>query len=337
MEVGQRVIIPDGKIGWYPYVVKKGRRIIPEIKPSVILASGGPYTGLLAAARLSKMFNLPWVAELRDLWADNHTVRKIFPLSIIDESLERATLSSATRIITVSEPLADKLRDKYGNSKVEVVYNGYEKDDFIVACKAKNVSKDSMNYSSKLRISYFGMIYRQQSPKSLFAALDSMRDEEGRLPIELHFYGAKYPGSFFGLAARSNMTDILFYHGQVPHRQSLSAQVNSDLLLLLLWGDKKIKGILTGKLFEYLGAGRPILAVGPKTDSAGEFVKKYKLGFVSDDPEKIKQYLIKKVIEKKENGEVKQCSMNSYAREFFTRKRQTEKLARILQEVIEAR
>jgi len=181
------------------------------------------------------------------------------------------------------------------------------------------------------------MIYRQQSPKSLFIALDRMRDEEGGVPVELHFYGPKYPSSFFGLVAKSNMTDIVFYHGQIAHKQSLSAQVNSDLLLLLLWGDKKVKGILTGKLFEYIGANRAILAVGPETDSAGEFVRKYKLGFVSDDPEKIKQYLAQKLVEKRENGEITQYSQNTYPREFFTRKRQTEKLARILQEIIEAR
>jgi len=334
-ETGQKIIIPDGKIGWYPYVLDKGREIIPEIKPSVILASGGPYTGLMAAARLSKMFNLSWVADLRDLWADNHTVKKLFPFSIINESLERRTLSSASKIITVSEPLADILRNKYGNSRVEVVYNGYEEDDFITAYKAKSVLKRNKADFRKLRISYFGMLYRHQNPKSLFMALKKIKDGKGSVPIELHFYGPEYPGSFFDLVTKFNVRDIVFYHGQVPYQKSLSAQVDSDLLLLLLWDEERVKGILTGKLFEYIAANRAILAVGPETDSAGEFVKKYKLGFVNNDPDKIKQYLTKKLIEKKENGEVKQCSMNSYVREFFTRKKQTEILARILEEVIQ--
>src|SRR5205807_973392 len=98
-------------------------------QPDVIFSSALPPTSHLVARRLSRKARLPWVAEFRDLWTDNHAFQRIQPLLTVERILERWAMREADALVTVSEPLADTLRKRL-NKPVFVVPNGYDPDDF---------------------------------------------------------------------------------------------------------------------------------------------------------------------------------------------------------------
>src|SRR5690606_23851967 len=122
--------LPDGQIGWLPWALAAGRRVVRDWRPHLIFATARPFTGLLAAAQLSRVDGgTPFVAELRDLWAGN-PYDDVPPWRLrIDAALERHVLTRAAGLVTISETLAADLRRRYGKPVV-VVMNGYDPRDY---------------------------------------------------------------------------------------------------------------------------------------------------------------------------------------------------------------
>ena len=267
--------VPDGQVGWYLYAVAAGKRLMGDWKPDVIYASAMPYTSLLVASALSRQFGVPWVAELRDLWAGNYYHNYGPVRRRLEIHMEKAVLSGASGIVTVSEPLAEQIKQKY-DKPVAIITNGYDPEDY----NSKYIFRgESGNSAESKVISYTGTIYAgKQDPTPLFVALKE-KCNQSICNIQVNFYGR----NLFGikpLIQNHGLAGIVNAHPAVPYRESLSVQMSSDVLLLLLWSDPGEKGVYTGKLFEYLGAGKPILAVGPKDNIAAKLVTSYGFGRV---------------------------------------------------------
>lgn len=278
---------PDGKIGWYSFAVRKGRQLIKEWEPDIIFASAMPYTGLLVASKLSNETGIPWIAELRDLWIDNHYANHYKIRWNVEKRLEANTLKTAAGIVTVSQPLANVLTEKYGKP-VKVVFNGFDESDYTftsgeIAEIQKMLGTDSFN------ICYTGMIYQgRRDPSPLFKALAMMNSN---IPIKVHFWG-RYLGIVNKLASIYGVEEKVFVHEPVSHHESLCIQSQSDLLLLLLWNDPKEKGVYTGKLFEYIGAGKKILAIGAKDNVAAQLITERNLGIVTNEIDELQRFII---------------------------------------------
>lgn len=315
------VRFPDKYIGWYPWAISAGKRLLKDWKPDIIYASAVPYTSLLVAKKLSQQFGTPWVAELRDLWVDNH-YREYGPLrNWLDAKMEKRTLETASGLVTVSEPLAEKLRSKYSQPCV-VVPNGFDPDDYDNEMKPEEGS---------LRIVYTGSFYQgKRDPSSLFKALHLLG--ENKDSVNVHFYGPSL-GIAVDLAKKFGCEGNVEVHAPVSHKESLRSQQKADILLLLLWNDPSEKGVFTGKLFEYLGARRPILAIGPSDNVAAQTIIERGAGVVSNEPETIADYL-KMWIEKKQKG-IPIESPPEEATKGFTREEQANKLAEFLEQVLE--
>jgi glycosyltransferase involved in cell wall biosynthesis len=324
-DVGQRTIIPDGKIGWYPFAVKKGRELIEKINPSIILAMGGPYTGLMVAAKLSKEFGIPWVADILDPWANNYSIKKYFPLSVLNRQLERKTLSTCSKILIVTKPWADELRDQYGASCVGIVSNAYDDEDFMKTLKPEYGNENKIN------VVYTGYLYRRQVPEVFFAAVRQFLNDIPDARIEVNFYGPMYPSFFFDYVKKYQLEESVCYHGQVSYQEAVDLQREADVLLLFTWGTK---GVLLAKTLSYIGAGRPILAAGPKNDTTAEFVEENKLGMASNEAELIKEFLQEMYCEKKQSGRIASPRIDDSLKTFFTYRNQTKKLLSVLEEVI---
>lgn len=264
--------IPDGQIGWYSYAVRAGRRLIAGWTPDMIYASAPPFTGLMVARRLAREAGIPWVGELRDLWTDNYYADWPAWRRAIEVPLERRVLSSAAGLVTVSDPLADRLREKY-TPPVAVIPNGFDPDDYPRGAASPN--------AAELRIVYTGTIYPgRQDPSPLFAAVKSLGEEGRRIKIE--FYGRTLPG-IRQLAEGFGLGDQVGVHAEVPFLESAQLQASADILLFLQWNSVAEPGVFTGKLFEYLGARRPVLAVGMPTGVAPDLIRDRSAGFASDD------------------------------------------------------
>lgn len=310
---------PDDRVGWLPYALTAGSRLIKEWRPDVIYASGAPFVALVAASRLAGQFGIPWVAELRDLWADNHNYRLPLWRQRLDGWLERRILASAHGIVTVTEPWAETLSKKYGKPTV-CIPNGFDPADF-----PERVAQDQ---DKVLRLVYTGAFYPAgQNPVPLFAALELLGPRSELVKVQ--FIGTD-PHLVRQLARNYGVASRLEFSPSIPYRESLLRQVQADVLLLLLW--QTPPGCYPGKVFEYLGARRPILAVGPSTDIAAKLVGERAAGIITDQPEEIANLLEKWLLQKK-GGEIP--SLDSSVSRGLSRKERAEDLILFLEGVLQ--
>lgn len=309
---------PDGQIGWLPYAKKAAGRVIEEWRPDIIYASALPYTSLIVGSALSKKFGLPWVAELRDLWVDHHNRDNSSSLrNKIEERLEHRVLSDSAQIVTVSEPWLEMLQRKY-RKRTSIILNGFDLSDY------QGIAQPSSG--GPLHIVYTGSIYkRYQDVSPLFRALKELNAKPEH--IKVSFIGRNL-GNTGNLAQKHGVEDLVEVREPVSYMQALALQAQADILLFLLWNNKAETGVYTGKLFEYLGAQRPILAIGFDNNLAADLVGDCDASFVSDDSAKIALRIREWLTQKADEGFIPPRNDNVAAR--FSREEQARKLEQLL-------
>jgi glycosyltransferase involved in cell wall biosynthesis len=192
----------------------------------------------------------------------------------LERYIETKTLSRAAVLVTVSEPLKCKLQQLH-NKPVAVVLNGYDPADY------PNYTTEPSSHLP-LRIVYTGRIYPgKQDPTPLLSALERLL-QSGRISmseVRVDFYGPN-PHAMHGVAKHFPIVrPMLRIHGEVSHTEALALQTAADALLLLAWTNPHEKSLYTGKVFEYLGARRPILAIGPRGGVLDELFEETRPGF----------------------------------------------------------
>jgi hypothetical protein len=313
---------PDGQIGWLPFAVRAAHQICRNWRPDVILGSALPMTSLLVAERVAKKHKVPWIAELRDLGVDGHNYGQPAWRRRIETFLERKSLSSAKGFITVSEPLAETLRASYGKPTA-VVLNGYDPADYL-----GNVSPPTDD--GPLRIVYTGMVYEgKQQVAPLFEALRALGALSAR--VRVSFYG-RYLQSVATEASRMGVGRLVEIHPPVSHRESLGLQCQADVLLLLLWNAERQAGVYTGKLFEYIGARRPILAIGNDRNVAAQLIADRGAGVVLTNSAGILEQLRRWILQKQNQRFI--APPDPEAALGLTREEQTRKLEAFLNHMV---
>lgn len=267
---------PDKYLGWYFFALKKAELIHKDFNPDIIFSSATPYTSHLIAKRIKKKYGTTWVAELRDLWADNHYIKH----SNFNSFIEKTTLLKADTIVTISDPLVEKLKEKY-EIPIYKIQNAYDKYDYE--------QKDNSVKNKKLKIIYTGSLYAgKRDPSPLFQALE--KKSELKKYVKIDFYGQK--SSFLNsLIKKYKLDNNVSYRGEVSRQEIIQLQKQADILLLLTWNNPLEKGILTGKLFEYIGSSKPILSIGAVNDSASNLIKDNKFGIASNSPDEIASFI----------------------------------------------
>nr|WP_273701999.1 glycosyltransferase [Acetomicrobium sp.] len=254
------IAYPDEYKDWYHYGVKTGHNLLREMQFDALLSSSGPVTTHLIAKELKMRNNIPWIADFRDLWTLKHhypygPLRKWF-----DTRLELKTISWADALVTVSEPEADKQGSLHRGKPVFAIPNGFDLDE---------VTQLQIPLTKEFTITYTGTIYNRtiygnkQNPTPLLRALRELI-VEGLINPDItlvRFFG---PPDYWleREIINHNLGDIVKQYGTVPRDVALARQRESQILLLLNWDDPREVGVYTGKLFEYLAAKRPILAIG---------------------------------------------------------------------------
>ena len=285
--------LPDGQVGWLPFGLREGARLITTWRPDVIYASAMPFTSLIVASRLSRRFKIPWIAEFRDLWVGGPYYDYPPWRRWLEAPLERAVIRGADGLVTVSDPLADTLRKKFGKPTATIL-NGYDSEDIPAVSTTYPPDRERLN------IVYTGMVYPgRRDPSSLFEAIARLGEEGKR--VRVRFFGRMLPG-VEELAKKYGVQECVELHGPVSHRQSLRHQIEADLLLLLLWNDPREHGVYTGKLFEYLGARRPIIALGLEDGVAASLIRERAAGIASNDPGDLCSHLHRWITQKYHDG-----------------------------------
>lgn len=274
---------PDSEKGWKPFAVKAGDELLQNEDVDAMISSSSPATANIIASELKKKHNIPWVADFRDLWTQNHnysysTFRKFF-----ERKLELKTLEMADAIVTVSPLWTEKMKMLHKGKRIYTITNGFDPD---------KMSNRKANLTSKFTITYTGQIYTKQDPSKLLAALKDLISERAIDPkdVDVRFYGPEN-----ALLAKKieeyRLSAIVRQCGTVPREISFEKQRESQLLLLLKWEDPRERGVIPGKVFEYLAGRRPILATGGTNDVAKELLNKTSAGTDAQTVEEIKSAL----------------------------------------------
>jgi glycosyltransferase involved in cell wall biosynthesis len=311
---------PDPLVGWYPFARSVALRVGRNWRPDVILASSPGPTALMVANSVASRLRAPWVAEFRDLWMDHPALDWPAWRRSIGERLERRTLSTAAALVTVSKPWAESLRRKFGKP-VAVVTNGFDPEDFPRTTEVPF-------REGTVRLVHTGTLDgASRDPSPLLAAISRMDTLTPK--VRVAFYGPADTLVLAGELAKSHGVQAnVELIPSVPYRESLRAQTEADVLLMLLWTDPNVRGWHSGKLFEYMGARRPVLAIGPAGDVGAELIQARRLGVVLSNPEQIARQLEEWIDVKSRVGGIP--APPAEAAVGFTREEQAAELGKVL-------
>ncbi len=250
--------VPDDRIGWVPFACAAGWRILRSQPVRYVLTSSFPNSAHLVGRHLKRRFRIRWVADFRDGWTQNPYFAR-YPTALhraLDGRLERSVLREADAIVTVSEPIADHLRRAGGGDRVHVIPNGFDPDDFA--------GIEPERYD-RFTIGYTGTLFMQRSPEVFFTALRALLDDHPGMADNLQVvFRTRFQPEHLKAIDRHNLGGVVRNLGMGTHREALRLQMSADALLVLEGDAPNSEIMLTQKIFEYLAAGKPILAVTPR-------------------------------------------------------------------------
>jgi hypothetical protein len=316
--VGRSLLhVPDPSLSWALAAFNASIEATRRWRPDAIAVSGPPFSSFIAASRLSRRLNIPWVADYRDLWSNNTYYPYPSPRRALDRLIERITLRGAACLVTVSEPLADDLGRLHGR-RAEVVLNGHQPSD--------DGAEGQPRLPGRLNLLYAGQLYPgKRDPQPLFEAIALLgASGDG---IRVHFAGP-HGEQAKESAHRAGIPDIVIDHGQIERAEALRLQYRADVLLLLMWNDIGEKGVYSGKLFEYLFTRRPILMLGWADGVAAQLIRSREAGVVLNDPEAIAVQLRTWLAEAASPDGIR--SLPSSVTNGLTREEQNMKFARVI-------
>jgi hypothetical protein len=233
--------------------------------------------------KLKVLTGIPWVNEYRDLWYGNPYKTTTKANKEIEFSWEKEMISEVDALVTVSEPLKEDLV-RYHNKPTYVVYNGY--DDGLDQLDTRK--------HGPVHVVYTGYIYKgKRDPELLFRALSELKIENPKLAakIKVSFYGQGMLNLLTEDVRRWDLSDTVLLNEAIEHGRVIEIQKNADILLLLGWNDPKEKGVATGKLFEYIGRKKMIMAITYPLGVVADILQKTNLGKVFSTTEEIKLFL----------------------------------------------
>ena len=335
---------PDDSDRW----LKPAFNYLKSYNFDVVISSYGPYVCHNIALQLKKNGNIKrWVADFRDLFVDSPIYTGIPFFFFIEKKMEKDFLDNSDIITVVSQSMKKVLSKKTG-TPIEVVYNGFfnenyefiQKKDFSIDLDP-NILKILFD-KNILKIVYTGTVYESRKLDNLLVAIKDLKNEGVLSGNNFRFILA---GAYNVIEKikKYNLEELYIYLGLLDFKSSLKLQYLSDILLLpleeinekKLKGDiDKYKGILTGKIFEYLGLNlyklTPIWVINKSVDD--EKIEILNSSGVStiffDDVDKIKKYLIKALNERE--SFLNQYKVNRDYIIQFDRKEQAKKMYEII-------
>jgi len=264
--VRANVFLPDARVGWVPFAVRRGYRLLKNSPFDAILTSGPPHSTHLSGALLQALTGVPWVADFRDPWTDINYYHELPHTPIarrLDAALERMVLHRADAVATVSPSWRDLLArkvDAASSDRFVVVQNGFDAAD--VQPRTAAVSDDVFT------LTHVGSLYASRNPTALWAAVKQLRDQRAVPKMGIRLVGSVAPGVETALRDHG-LSDCTEHVPYVPHDEAVAYMKRAALLLLSIEDFPHAAGMMTGKIYEYLAAGRPVLGIGPaKGDAA---------------------------------------------------------------------
>ena len=301
------IFIPDARMLWIHPSYRFLKKYLKVNSVDVIVTSGPPHSLHLIGLKLKKKFNIPWVADFRDPWTDIYFYKDLkltWIADAINRKLEKKVLKQADLTVVVSKAMADSF-ERIGAKRIEIIPNGYDHVDYEF-----NANLDNSIFS----LVHVGTIPPNSNCNKFWKAISMMaeKNKEFNEKLQIQFVGDIDRSVIeslkeYGLLGKAKII------GYKPHSEIPAFQKSAQALLVFIPSNSK--EILTGKIFEYLAAKRPVIAIGPaggnldtlltetgagvmlSSDSDSEiyeglkgFWDGYKSGWSSFNPQNIEQY-----------------------------------------------
>jgi len=259
---------PDRWASWLPFAVRAGKKLIAEEKPSAIFSTYPIATAHLIGRRLADWSGLPWIADFRDSMFDDE-----YPAGArerhINKRLDREAVTGSTRAVFTTPSTRDMYAQRYPDlpeDRWSVIPNGYDEKDFR---NPMSETIDSTKHrTSPLVLLHSGTLYPiERDPIPFFNALSHLKRHKlissDRLRIKLRATGHDH--YYDGVIHDAQLQDIIQILKPLPYKAALQEMMEADGLLL--FQAKGCNHQIPAKLYEYLRAQRPIIAL---THSSGD-------------------------------------------------------------------
>ena len=273
---GEVFAYPDSMKYWKAPAVEAASEIIENESIDAILSTSSPITSHIIAHELKEKYDIPWVADLRDLWNLNPYINHTFIRRHFEKRLEMKTFRNVDALTTTTQLAKETLKGIHPTKKIITVVSGFDPEDFE---KTKQT-----RHSEKLTLMYAGSLYGgKRDPSILFDSISQLIKENKIDPnkIVVDFYGDET-----NLAELSRKYDIegnVTIHGRITQSEVLQHQMNSDVLLLISWMSESEKMFIPGKVYDCIGCRKPILSIVYREGSLKDLIDKTDIGYhVSD-------------------------------------------------------
>lgn len=306
--------IPDARSSWIKPALKTANQYIKDHQVDAIFSDGPPHTNTLIACYLSEQHGLPWLMDWQDPWTEVDYF-DLFPMS---ETARKKHLELEKRCInqsaamTIVSPTWKKDVERLGAKNVEVVYWGYDEDDF------KGLSKNTSDY---FMISHVGLLGEDRVSESFFEALAELCTDHPSFKtcLKVVLIGT-ITNTVNELIKKHSLEEVFELKPQVEREQALQTVLDSDINLLLLNIAKNARGRIPGKLFEYIYANNSILNLGPLDCDVDLLLSDLAIGQTCtyQDKEGIKEFLISEYNNKnmtKPERDISKYSIQHYTKE----------------------
>lgn len=329
--------IPDARIGWYHNAVREGMKIIGEHPISAIYSSSPPYTVSIIARKLSRKSGLPWVAGFRDPWTgfESSTPKRWFLPAMLDKNLERSVFRDAALIDVAWKGIMFDARGKYPElpeSKFVHIPNGFDSNDFP---EHDIIRRAGRLHGGQFVITHSGSLYGPRNPKTFLEAIRKLIEHGEIDPNKMHlrFVGRSGP-EIDAMLATPDLSPMIEKIAYVAHTEAVRLVSESDALLLIVDETETTKHIVPGKVYEYLGAMRPLIALAPPEGAIGDLLRETSGGEIvrQSDIERI-AHIVSSMYRRWLRGENLGASMNADAIKRYERREATRKLASLFDQL----
>ncbi|WP_335967324.1 glycosyltransferase [Galbibacter sp. PAP.153] len=312
--------IPDARKFWVKPSVAYLRSYIQKEGIDTIITTGPPHSLHLIGLHLKKELNVKWIADFRDPWTNigYHSELKLSRRSQQKhKKLEWDVLDNANRVVVTSFTTKTEF-STITNTPIEVITNGFLDEEF-----------EAVSLDNKFTCAHIGSLLSGRNPLILWEAIGELLSENNDFAkdFRLRLAGA-VSNNVLESIKKCGIGAHLEVLGYISHNEALKMQRSSQVLLLIEINAEKTRGIIPGKLFEYMASKRPIMAIGPVKWDVEKILNDTKTGFYFNYEEKNK--LKKQLLSSYEAYKTDKLYVNSVGVSKYHRKNLTSHLATII-------
>ncbi len=326
MWIRGNVFIPDARRFWIKPSVRFLSQYLREHPVDAIVSTGPPHSMHLIAMGVKNQLGLPWLADFRDPWTNIDFYKELMLSDWADRKhhrLEQAVVTTADRVVVVGNQMREEF-EAIAHRSVDVVTNGYDEADLQPQPKSAR--------DAKFSLIHIGLLNQHRNHEAFWAACAELKTEIPGFAEDLVVklvgkadVSASESIARHGMEAQVELIDYL------PQAEAVQQQGRAQVLFLSINDTPNAKGVITGKIFEYLASGRPILCIGPEDGDAAHIIHEAQAGLVAGfkDKAKIKAHIAHFYAQYKADT----LEVQSKGVDAFSRKALTGKFAHLLEAI----